>query len=70
MAFIRSTAPTTDTDQPPHSTALEPINLPRLESSNTGATMTRDVYEFAVLAWEVSVESIASLDKPLSEMVS
>jgi len=32
--------------------------------------MTRDVYEFAVLAWEVSVESIASLDKPLSEMVS
>jgi len=65
MALIRSAVPTTDTDQPPHSTAPELINLPRLESTDTGATMTRDVYLFAILAWEVSVESMASLDKPL-----
>jgi len=62
-AFIPSTTPTVDVNQSSHSIAPELIDPRRWGVNNTEATVASDVYAFALLAWEVRVNLLASLDK-------
>ena len=67
-ASIQSTTPAFDVDRSFHATAPELINPWRLGPHDTGAAMASDVLAFAVLAWEVRVNSTASFDQPLNEV--
>ena len=68
VASALSTTPAVDVYRSLHGVAPELIDPQRWGLHDAGATMASDVYAFAVLAWEVGMESTASLDKPLNEM--
>ena len=65
-AFTLSTKPAVDVHRLFHGIAPELIDSHRWGLHNTGATMASDVYAFAVLAWEVRMSFVASLDKLLN----
>jgi len=67
-AFAPSTTLAVDLYRPFHGTAPELIDPQRWELHNTEVTTASDVYAFAILAWEVRMEFVASLDKLLNEM--
>lgn len=66
-AFIPSTVPVVpDIDRSFHGTASELIDAQRWGvTQDIKATTANDVYAFAVLAWEVRITSVASLNKLL-----
>ena len=62
-AFIPPTVPAVDVDRSSRDAASELIDA---RVADTEASMTGDVYAFSVLAWEVRVKMVTSLDKPLN----
>jgi len=68
MASALSTTPAIDVYRSFHGVAPELIDPQRWGLHNAGATMASDVYAFAVLAWEVGMESEAFLDELLNEI--
>ena len=56
VALISSPMPGVDIDRFFHGAAPELVSPQRPSSSNTGATKPSDVYAFAILSLEVSVE--------------
>ena len=67
-ASIPSAIPAVDVDRSFHGAAPELIDPQRWGLADTGATTASDVYAFAVLAWEVRIELVASFDSPLNEI--
>ena len=68
-AFIPSTVPAVDVDRSFQGTFAGLINA-RLLPDITGASMADDVRAFSILAWEVRMKIVASLDKPLNRIGS
>ena len=68
-AFIPSTLPAVSVDRSFQDAASELIDARQSGFADTGITMAGDVYEFAVLAWEVRVMFVVSPDKPLRDWV-
>ena len=68
MAFALTTTPVVDAYRSFHGVAPELIDPQRWGLHDAGATMASDVYAFAVLAWEVGAELIASLNRSLNEI--
>jgi hypothetical protein len=67
-AFALSTTPTVDVHRSFYGVAPELIDPHRWGLHDTGATMASDVFAFAGLAWEVRMEFMTSVDKPLNEL--
>jgi len=65
-ASIIRAMPGEDLDRSFHGAAPELIDPQRLGSTNPGTTMASDVYAFAILAWEVRMEFVASRSQPLN----
>jgi len=59
VALVSSPVPGIDIDRFFHGAAPELVYPQRFGSSNTGATKASDMYAFAILSWEVSVQFAA-----------
>ena len=68
-ASILRAMPGMDVDRSFHGAAPELIDPQRWGFTDPGVTMASDVYAFAILAWEVRMEFVASLNRPLNVMV-
>jgi len=66
MAFVPSAMPVVGGDRSSRAAASDLIGVRPWGFNDTGATMANDVYAFAILAWEVSLMFVVSLDKPLN----
>ena len=69
MASILRAMPGVNVDRSFHGAAPELIDPQRWGSTNPGATMASDVYAFAILAWQVRMEFVASPNRPLNGTV-
>ena len=63
VALIPSPMPGVDIDRFFPGAAPELVDPQNVGSSSTGATKASDMYAFAVLAWEVSMELWRALDR-------